>query len=99
LVDDARTAFDISSALNCENNGITPNINPPHARMSIQEDINMLNTFAGNYNGGQFLLNSDSMELQNDFGDKNNLSSCLISYNGDQIVAALGNGISADEKY
>jgi len=94
MVDDYRTIYDIAQF----SKGGTE-INPPNDT-TINQFNDVYNTFfEQNFSKNQLLLNSDTGVLVATFSESKNSNNGLYAYNGDTILAAIGNGEANLETY
>jgi hypothetical protein len=98
-----RTNFDIGKIIEWETAGMNPDtftVNPSQENDSIDYFKTIYNDYFEAYKStGQVLLNSDSGQLVASFSDPVNTSNGMYTYNGDAMLASLGNGQSNNEAY
>jgi hypothetical protein len=81
-------------------NPSTFSINPAPNEETINDFKGIYEEFLGAYKDtNQFLLNSDSGQLVGTFSDYVNTSNGMYAYNGDALLASIGNGQADNEEY
>jgi hypothetical protein len=102
-VDDMRTNFDVGKIIEWETEGMdvdTFTVNPGQEDDSIDYFKTIYSDYFEAYKGtNQVLLNSDSGQLVASFCDPVNTSNGMYTYNGDAMLASLGNGQINNEAY